>query len=405
MAGRALQFSEDRRRYLRAGFVIDERYEIVEHISEGGFGDVYEARDLQLRRPVAVKLLQSQYSKGEKAREQFFEEARILAKIENRHVVQVYGVGMVGARAYIAMQFCGQGWTLFDELRDEERFEVHQAAVVISDVLEALSAAHQQGVVHRDVKPQNILLDGSRGYLTDFGTAKLLSRYKHESLKIAGTAGYMAPEQAMRVKPILGLFGKAELRPADERSDLYAVGTVLYEMLSGCPAFVVTPGMTLQEILSLHLRPPMPLSEVAGWVPDDFAAIVTRAMRINPEDRYDSAGDMLADVRAADNNLYTHEARRRRLEIAKRDPEAAKLLPDTDREIGSVDNAVLPRSAGTRTTGGPQRSSRAARVARRALFGAAAFGIGVAIGAGFRYFRLGTAEAPEAVTEPENPSP
>ncbi|HEX9619865.1 MAG TPA: serine/threonine-protein kinase, partial [Polyangiaceae bacterium] len=374
MTSRVVQFSEDRRRYLKPGFVLANKYEVVEHIASGAFGDVYEGKDRDLERPVAVKLMQQRYRRDDKARAKFLQEARALARIDHPNVVKVYDVGMLGDRIWFAMQFIEEGRTLRDELEDDEVFDVHRALSLAMAVLDALAAAHQTGVIHRDIKPENILLDGARPLVGDFGTARLLSHQGTDSQKVAGTAGYMAPEQAMPGAPMgAGLLRTPRLQRPDARSDVYAAGAVLYEMLSGRPAFIAAPGMTLAEVLSLHKAGPDPLERVAGWVPRDVRAIVRKAMQLEPKDRYQNAGDMLGDCAIADENLYTEEARQRRRALLQQNPNVARLLPDTDRDLLSG----VPRNLVAGAARAPGRLRMTLRQIGMALLGAA-FGAAVA---------------------------
>jgi serine/threonine-protein kinase len=269
--------------------VLVGKYEVVQHVASGGFGDVYEARDLNLQRPVAIKLLQQRFTDHDDVKNSFFQEARALARLRNPHVVEVYDVGSLGDRIWIAMEFL-EGRTLRDELEEDEVFDVARALKYTIAVLGAIAAAHEQGIVHRDVKPENVFVDGERVLLGDFGTAKVLSAARPHAHKVVGTAGYMSPEQT-------------RLEPVDARSDLYAVGLVLYEMLAGRSALVVTPGMGLDQVLSLHLKGPTPLDQVAGWIPANVAAIVAKAIRVRPDKRFQTALQMQVDCQAALENL------------------------------------------------------------------------------------------------------
>jgi streptogramin lyase len=261
-------------------------YRIESEISRGGMGVVYRARQTFPDRPVALKLLSPELAADPGFRERFVRESNAAASTEHPNIVPIYGAGEVDGRLYLAMRLV-DGVDLGLTIRREGRLGPERAVAVCAQVAAALDAAHARGLVHRDVKPGNVLIDGSgHAYLTDFG---LITRNEIETGitrtgQFMGSTAYCAPEQI-----------KGE--PVDARTDVYSLGGVLYECLTGEPPF---PRASEAATLYAHLEepPPKPSEKVAD-VPLELDAVVVRAMAKSPEDRFTSAGELAAAARAA----------------------------------------------------------------------------------------------------------
>ncbi|MFP3905718.1 MAG: Stk1 family PASTA domain-containing Ser/Thr kinase [Acidimicrobiales bacterium] len=266
--------------------VYNGRYELHRQIARGGMADVFLARDRLLDRPVAVKVLFSQFATDPAFVERFRREAQSAANLNHPHITSVFDWGEEGGTYFIVMEFV-DGRSLADILRSEGMLHPDRAADIATDVAAALSFAHRNGVVHRDIKPGNILVTPSgQVKVTDFGIARAFGSSTDANLtqtgSVMGTATYFSPEQAQG-------------RPVDPRSDLYSLGVVLYEMLASRPPFsgdsaVSTAYMHVQE----RAEPP---SSVNPRIPPAMDAICMRLLAKDPNDRYPSAEDLRADLR------------------------------------------------------------------------------------------------------------
>jgi Protein kinase domain len=261
----------------------------------GGMGIVYRATQLSLGRPVAVKLIAPDHAADPGFRERFERESRLAAAIDHPNVIPVHEAGEEDGRLYLVMRWVS-GADLHGLIARTGRLEPRRAAAIAAQVAGALDAAHAAGLVHRDVKPANVLLSGDHAYLADFG----LTRPVASDTRLTttghwlGTADYMAPEQ----------FGA---EPLDARADVYALGCVLCAMLTGEPPFRRD---TVPATMLAHLQDPPPApSEVAG-VPREFDRVVARALAKSPEQRYPSAGDLGRAAVAAAEGRVTTEAER-----------------------------------------------------------------------------------------------
>jgi len=258
-------------------------YQIEAEAGRGGMGVVYRARDPRLGRVVALKLVTPALARDPEFRSRFEREARLAAHIEHPNVVPIYGAGEDRDRLWIAMRYV-DGTDLASLLADRRRLDLAVAAAIVGQVAAALDAAHLRGLVHRDVKPANVLLTGGarHAYLTDFGIS---ARGKEAAAQAQlGTAAYAAPEQ---------------LRDgtADARADVYALGGVLYHCLTGEPPY---PLADRRDVIAAHVERPVPRPTriVPGLAPG-FDEIVARAMAKSPTDRYASAGELGRAVAAA----------------------------------------------------------------------------------------------------------
>jgi eukaryotic-like serine/threonine-protein kinase len=260
-----------------------ERYRLDMLIGVGGFGRVYKGFDTWLDRPVAVKVPKVDRPVGVEDVDQCRMEAKKVARLRHPNIVPVHDVGRDGGSCFIVSEWI-EGETLADRI-EVDRPPYRQAIRIVAEVADALGHAHAQGYVHRDIKPANILLDGSgRAYLTDFGIAVV----EEELLKDVGAAGtlpYMAPEQL-----------DGGLRSVDHRADIYAVGVVLFELLTGRRPFQSASPLDLREQIMAGDAPP-PRSFESG-VPEALERICLRCLARNPNERYQEADSLAGDLLA-----------------------------------------------------------------------------------------------------------
>jgi eukaryotic-like serine/threonine-protein kinase len=263
--------------------VLDGRYDVGRPLGSGGMGEVFLARDRVLGRDVALKVLRRQYAGDSEFAERFKREARSAASLSHPNIVQVYDRGDTeDGSSYIAMEYV-PGGTLKEKLVGEGPLGTREAAALGAQVAEALEAAHERGMVHRDIKPQNVLLtDRGDAKVADFGIARAGSSVTiSRTGSVMGTAGYMSPEQAL---------GK----PATPKSDLYSLGVVLFEALTGeLPYTADNPIAVSMKHVNEPVRSPR---EINPSIPEGMNALVTRLMAKDPEDRYASADELADDL-------------------------------------------------------------------------------------------------------------
>jgi len=321
------------------GFVLGG-YRIERELGRGGMGIVYRATQLALDRSVALKLIAPEIAADATFRRRFEKEAKIAASLTNPHVLPVYEAGERDGYLFISMRLV-EGPDLGDVLRSEGPLAPARASALIAQVADGLDAAFAHGLVHRDVKPSNVLIERTNGghehaFLVDFGLAKTvaITTSLTETQTLVGTLDYVSPEQI-------------EGRVLDARSDVYALGCVLYECLTGHVPFD-RPGV-LEKIYA-HIRDDPPRLPGPGLVPLDH--VVRRAMAKAPEDRYDSAGALArAALEAADRSGRVGRPKQLRLKPAWRLPAFAAL------GLGLVGGASLLAVALVR---GPATSPRPA---------------------------------------------
>ena len=273
--------------------VLGDRYELAELLGQGGMAEVYRARDLRLGRNVAVKILRTDLARDPSFERRFAREAQACAGMNHPNVVAVFDTGSQlddGVEIpYIVMEYI-DGTTLKDLLLTGRRLLPQRALEIAAGVLGALEYSHQQGIIHRDIKPANIMLTRAGEIkVMDFGIARALDDQQAtmtQASTVMGTAQYLSPEQ-----------GRGET--ADARSDVYATGCLLYELLTSRPPFV---GDTTASVVYQHVKEnPLPPSQIDPEVTGAADAVVLKAMSKNPENRYQSAGEMRSDVlRAVD---------------------------------------------------------------------------------------------------------
>src|ERR687891_1568429 len=263
--------------------VLEDRYDVGRTLGSGGMGEVYLARDRVLGRDVALKVLRTQYAGDSEFAERFKREAMSAASLSHPNIIQVYDRGKTEEGAsYIAMEYV-PGGTLKERISREGPLEAADAAGLGAQVAEALGAAHDKGMVHRDIKPQNVLLAARGGAkVADFGIARAGSSATiSRTGAVMGTAGYMSPEQAL---------GK----PATPKSDLYSLGVVLYEALTGeLPFTADNPIAVSMKHVTEPLCPPRALD---ATIPEGMNALVTKLLAKDPEDRYADADELADDL-------------------------------------------------------------------------------------------------------------
>jgi tRNA A-37 threonylcarbamoyl transferase component Bud32 len=268
------------------GELIGGRYEIEELVGTGGMSSVYRARDRVLERRVALKVLHEHFSADPEYVERFRREARAIARLNHPNIVTVIDRGEFGKRQFIVFEHI-PGENLKEVVEREGQLPVAQALALTHQIARGLAFAHQHGVVHRDVKPQNVLLDESgTAKVTDFGIARSLDPGEEltQTGTLLGTSDYIAPEQASG-------------EPIDARSDQYSLGVLLYELLTG---EVPYPADSFMAVAMRHLRDPVPsVRERRRDVPDRVDKIVARAMAKRPADRFPSTEAMMGAIEGA----------------------------------------------------------------------------------------------------------
>jgi eukaryotic-like serine/threonine-protein kinase len=300
--------------------VLNERYEVESTLGRGGMAQVYRANDRVLGRPVAVKVLSRKLSGDQKFLTRFRREAQASAGLNHPHVVSVYDTGAHDDLHYIVMEYV-EGETLGSLMARDGPLPAGTSARIAADVAEALEAAHRQGLVHRDVKPGNVMIDpDGRVKVVDFGIARAATDDTlTQTGLVLGTAAYLAPEQAR---------GEG----VDARSDIYSLGCVLYEMLTGRPPFEADSPVAM-AYKHVNERPAPP----DGAVPPDMAAVVMRALEKDPTRRFQTAAEMQAALLAT---LPTG-------------PMAAAMVP-----MAAGDTAVMPPAEAPPPEEPPGRSRR-----------------------------------------------
>lgn len=301
---------------------LTDRYHVTSHLARGGMADVYQGTDTLLNRPVAIKVLHSQFSADEAFVKRFRREAQAAANLSHPNIVGIYDWGQAGGTYFIVMEIV-DGRSLRDVLKSEGALLSRRATEIAAETAAALSVAHSAGLVHRDVKPGNILLakDGTVK-VTDFGIARAWddSQELTRTGAVMGTATYFSPEQAQ---------GAA----ADERSDVYALGVVLYEMLTGRPPFMGDSPMSVAfQHVSAEALPP---SSLNSDVPESLDSVVMKALRKDPAARYQSAEEMRQDLLSV---LKGEEVETGAVAV----PVAAAMGADATRVMSTVPPPTVP---------------------------------------------------------------
>jgi serine/threonine-protein kinase len=265
-----------------SGAVLDGRYRVDAMIANGGMSAVYRGLDLRLDRPVALKVMDSRYAGDQQFLTRFQREARAVARLKDPGLVAVYDQGIDGQHPFLVMELI-EGGTLRELLRERGPMPPHAAAAVLAPVLGGLAVAHRAGLVHRDVKPENVLIsDDGEVKIADFGLVRAVAEAKITSTSvILGTAAYLSPEQV----------GTGNAGP---RSDVYAVGILAFELLTGVTPFTGdTPLAVAYQRMDRDV--PAPSTLISG-VPTEFDELVLRATSRDPAGRYAEALDMGAEL-------------------------------------------------------------------------------------------------------------
>jgi serine/threonine-protein kinase len=265
----------------RLAAALADRYRVERELGQGGMATVYLAQDLKHRRQVALKVLRPELA-ATLGPDRFFREIEVAARLQHPHILPLHDSGEAGGFLYYVMPFVN-GENLRGRLTRHGELPIHEAVRLLAEVADALAYAHAQGVVHRDIKPDNVLLSGRHALVTDFGVAKAVSeatgRHTLTTAGVAlGTPAYMAPEQAAAEPHI------------DHRVDIYALGAMAYELLAGRPPFT---GRSSQEVLAAHLtQQPEPVAALRPAVPQALDTIVMKCLAKRPADRWQSAEEL-----------------------------------------------------------------------------------------------------------------
>ena len=268
---------------LELGTMLSGRYEVLKRVGSGGMADVYMAKDHKLNRNVAVKVLKSEYVEDEKFLKKFETEAQAVARLSHPNIVNIYDVGIEDGINYIVMELA-EGITLKEYIRKKGYLSPKETVEISTQIAYAISHAHKNHIIHRDIKPQYILVsDTGIIKVTDFGIAKATSSNTVTSTATAmGSVHYISPEQAK------GRF-------CDEKSDIYSLGITMYEMVTGHVPFDHENGVT---IALMHLQNEItPPSQIRDGIPDSLEKIILKCTMKKPEERYQTADDLIADLR------------------------------------------------------------------------------------------------------------
>jgi len=306
---------------IKIGMMLGDRYEILEKIGTGGMSDVYKAKDHKLNRPVAVKVLKQEFSENANFVSKFRAEAQAAAGMMHPNIVNVYDVGEEGGTQYIVMELV-EGITLKKYIEKKSRLSVKEATSIAIQVSMGIEAAHNNHIIHRDIKPQNIMIskDG-KVKVTDFGIAKAVSSNTITS-NVMGSVHYTSPEQAR------GGY-------SDEKSDIYSLGITLFEMLTGRVPF---NGETTVAIAIKHIQEPMPSPRTyAGDIPISVEQIVLKCTQKSPDRRYQNMQELIDDLK---RSLMTPD-----IDFVKIDDpdEEAATRAMSEEELDKVRNSVRIR--------------------------------------------------------------
>ena len=267
---------------LQIGDLLGGRYEILQLLGEGGMGAVYKASDRELDRFVALKVIRPELASNPSILARFKQELLLAHQVTHRNVIRIYDLGEAEGVKFITMEFI-EGKDLRNVIRDKKKYAPEEAVDVIQQVCQALDAAHSVGVIHRDLKPQNIMQDpGGRILVMDFGLARTVEGDgMTQTGAIVGTMEYMSPEQALA-------------KELDQRSDIFALGLILYEMLTGKQPFVAESA--LASLIKRTQERAIPVSDVDAQIPGALSGIVSKCLERDVNDRYQTCAAILADL-------------------------------------------------------------------------------------------------------------
>ena len=267
---------------LEPGMVLAQRYEIVEILGQGGMGAVYKATDRELNRTVAIKVIRPDLARDQGIVDRFKQELLLAHQVTHRNVIRIYDLSEADGMKFITMEYV-EGENLLTLLHEKKKFSAEEAVEIMQQVCRALEAAHTVGVIHRDLKPQNIMRDKTgRILVMDFGLARTLEGDgMTQSGALVGTMEYMSPEQAL---------GK----PLDQRSDIFALGLIFYEMLTGQMPFKADS--TIASLIRRTQEQVAPLSDHDASIPRSVSSIVQKCLERDLQLRYNTAAELLADL-------------------------------------------------------------------------------------------------------------
>lgn len=362
------------------------RYDIIELVGRGGMGVLYRARDSNLERDVALKMMLVDFSVDSAARGRFEREARAVARLQHRNIVTIHELGEADGTPYIVMEFLS-GKDLDGLMGPESPLTLMQKLDIAVQLCDGLGYAHEQGIVHRDVKPGNVrVLEDGTVKILDFGIAKFAVSSVTQTGSIMGTPSYMSPEQIMG-------------QPVDGRADLFSAGVLLYELLGGKKPFVgEAPTAVVYQIM--HVEPP-PLTDMVPDLPEALLAVVSRALAKNPNERYSRASEMAADLQMVkmmlDLPLNTSSGG---------SGDTGKLYATTIREKTATGaqtpmlNARMRSSAVDATADAAPRARFGDMGSNKAIIGAVAAVVVLAIGGAAYLMSRGKSEVPSTTSAP-----
>lgn len=307
------------------GHILDNRYKILEKVGSGGMASVYKAQDILLDRIVAVKILHSKYASDHDFVVRFRQEAQAAAKLSQPNIVNIYDVGYDENAHYIVMEYV-RGETLKDYIEKHGHLPINTSIQISFDIGEALEHAHANGIVHCDIKPHNILVTETRRIkVADFGIARAInsSSSTKDEKSVLGSVHYFSPEQASGGK-------------IDERTDIYSLGVVMYEMMTGVVPF---EGDTAISVALQHVQNDIPLpTKYNRRIPQLVERVILKAMAKNPDDRFQTISEMMSELRMAQGFVNTNKGA---MPIIKNNFNTQKLQPIKEQEEPEKQNLFM----------------------------------------------------------------